>query len=41
LDRRSDYEAKRALPGPGAPLDISTMDEAQVAEAERRRDIMG
>lgn len=40
MERRSDYEAKLAVAGPGTPLDIQLISAEQIAEAERRRAIV-
>ena len=40
MERRSDYEAKLAVSGPGTPLDIQLLSPDLLAEAERRRDIV-
>ncbi len=40
MERRGDYEAKKALPGPGAKHDITFTADEDVAEAERRREII-
>lgn len=40
MERRSDFEAKLAVSGPGKPLDIQLLSAELTAEAERRRDVV-